>query len=166
MSKHEIEEFAKHLNKEIAVLELGSGISTISLARRCKSVHSFESEREWFGKMKYKLQKMKNVKYTFITADQPFANRSMATYEQFLTYLHELKDTLVNTEFDLIFIDGPARNECIKIIAQHARGNPHIFVHDFQHPDGRDYSLMMTYLHLVKLTETLAHFRLTNQEDG
>lgn len=50
------------VNKEIKVLEFGSGGSTIFWAKNCKSVKSYETNPQWYKDVKQKTENLKNVK--------------------------------------------------------------------------------------------------------
>lgn len=49
------------VNKKMKVLELGSGGSTVFWATNCSSVKSFETNPEWFEKVKNRVEKFDNV---------------------------------------------------------------------------------------------------------
>lgn len=49
------------VNKEMKVLEFGSGGSTIFWANNCKSVKSYETNPEWYNNVKQKTEHLKNV---------------------------------------------------------------------------------------------------------
>lgn len=49
------------VNKEIRVLEFGSGGSTIFWAKNCKSVKSYETDPQWYKNVKQKTKNLKNV---------------------------------------------------------------------------------------------------------
>lgn len=49
------------VNKEMKVLEFGSGGSTIFWAKKCKSVKSYETNPQWYKKVKQKTKNLNNV---------------------------------------------------------------------------------------------------------
>ena len=49
------------VNKQMNVLEFGSGGSTIFWAKNCKSVKSYENDAQWFKDVKQKTKYLKNV---------------------------------------------------------------------------------------------------------
>lgn len=56
------------VNKNLKILEFGSGGSTVFWAKNCQSVKSFETNRQWYEKVCEKTKKFKNVE--IILADQ------------------------------------------------------------------------------------------------
>ena len=77
-------------------LEFGCGLwSTSTLARSCKKVTSVENIQEWIDKMKIEQSHRTNLSFVHYT-------------DPMNTYLKE------NDSYDLIFIDGEDRIECLK----------------------------------------------------
>lgn len=82
------------VNKDMKVLEFGSGGSTIFWSKHCKSVISFETDPVWYKKVK-KLTKDSNV--DLILGDQ----------EQILESVAKLPDN----SFDMVLVDSaPSKN--------------------------------------------------------
>jgi predicted O-methyltransferase YrrM len=77
------------LNKELAVLELGSGGSTVFFADRCESVTTIETDPGWVDMVLDRVKGYKNV------------NMFLRTEEQAV----ELVADYVNESFDVILID-------------------------------------------------------------
>ena len=77
-------------------LEFGCGLwRTSTLARSCKKVTSVENIQEWIDKMKIEQSHRTNLSFVHYT-------------DPMNTYLKE------NNSYDLIFIDGEDRIECLK----------------------------------------------------
>lgn len=83
------------LNKEMTVFEFGSGASTIWWAKRTKTVHAVEHDKEWFDKVRAQLPD--NASVRFSQGDE---------------YIHAPAAT--GKIFDIIFVDGRNRVDCIK----------------------------------------------------
>lgn len=84
---------AVHLGAQSRVLEFGSGMSTVWYARRAGHVVSFEHDRAWFDLIEGRLRGLGNVEYVYV--------------EDPKSYLADV----VDTQFDLVMIDGPWRTE-------------------------------------------------------
>jgi hypothetical protein len=109
------------LKPNMTVFEYGSGGSTLFLARRVKKVISVEYQLLWFlgvlfallrrGIINFKLhlsksEKGKNLKKKYMSSDK---NIKTLSFKKFVTTIHQYP----NHYFDLVFIDGRARNQCI-----------------------------------------------------
>lgn len=81
------------------ILEFGSGMSTIWLARRCSFLHSIESDPCWHQLVLRRLERegLDHVHYELRKPD------SYADVQQY-----------PNGFFDLIIVDGLARSECVR----------------------------------------------------
>jgi predicted O-methyltransferase YrrM len=84
------------VNKDMKVLEFGSGGSTIFWARNCKSVKSFDTDPEWVTKVKKtaEIQKLKNVEVI------------LATQEETITAVNKEPDNY----YDLVLVDSTHRH--------------------------------------------------------
>lgn len=58
------------VNKNLKVLEFGSGGSTVFWAKSCKSIKSYETNRTWFEKVREKVKVYKNVELKLSTEAQ------------------------------------------------------------------------------------------------
>ena len=81
-------------------LEFGSGRSTKWLAKRCGSLYSVESDKEWFAYVSDDVSSLNNVKYYFGEIDKEDLGRS--------SYLDVLKELSTNS-IDFILNDGKIR---------------------------------------------------------
>ena len=91
--------FLEHyLNKDMAIFEFGSGNSTLFFAERVKRVVSLEHDKKWYDRALSLMPK--NVEMIF----------------QELEYGGDYCKTLKNSNdtFDIIFVDGRDRVNCIK----------------------------------------------------
>jgi hypothetical protein len=115
----EVEQFLKNRDNA-SVFEWGSGASTIWLARRAESIISIEHETKWFEKMQSISKEYSNITLcleqprnligefsTFMSSKKGFENLD---FQQYVTAISRL-----NKKFDLIVIDGRAREACFEI---------------------------------------------------
>jgi len=105
-NKHAVN-FAKIIiGENDSILEFGSGRSTIWLAERCKKLTSIEHNKNWYEKVRAKIErkgldKKVNLKHlalisTINEADQPYLN----------------PDEIINEAgYDIIIIDGKCRSK-------------------------------------------------------
>ena len=106
----------KHLRKLIRpdwrVLEFGSGMSTLLLVRACAHVVSVESDLNWYNQTREILARdgIENIDYRF---------RDTGSYNS--------HPDLSPHHFDLIVIDGIARDESAKLAIQLVRPGGYVF---------------------------------------
>lgn len=58
------------VNKNFKVLEFGSGGSTVFWSQTCKSVKSFETNPDWFKKVRQRIKEFKNVEIILANKEQ------------------------------------------------------------------------------------------------
>lgn len=107
------------LKKQFSILEYGSGASTIWFSQKVKSIISIEHDHNWF-KIIQPIINSRNVKLKLVKPDKIFnlnfkseklKNKSFKNYVKF-----PIKK---KKKFDLIFIDGRCRNQCIYFSYRH-----------------------------------------------
>jgi predicted O-methyltransferase YrrM len=113
-----------NLEKDMRIFEWGSGGSTLYFAKKVKQVVSVEHDKEWYEKIRniIKEDKFKNIDYYFKEPVKPFINffnkYKCVTFEKYKGLIFKRYVNIIskfpNHFFDLIFIDGRARNDCIK----------------------------------------------------
>jgi 16S rRNA G966 N2-methylase RsmD len=110
-----IKEIEKIINKHSIILEFGSGMSTIWLARKCDKVYSVEDSEDWFDIVKEKLERLRlnNVIYEM---------RDGNSYIPLSGVVDEL--------FDFIMIDGLYRSACLKFALQKLKPNGYLYLDD------------------------------------
>lgn len=130
MSEEEVELLTRYIKCEFSVLEVGSGESTIEFAKQVKKVISLEHNEKWYRKISKRLKKFNNVKYTLIKPNKMWKKYvTDGNYESFKDYIDFLS-SLKEEHFDLIFVDGRARKDCLLAIGSH-HPNALFFLHDF-----------------------------------
>jgi len=113
------------ITSESRVLEFGSGMSTIWLARRCGFLHSIECDSSWFSHVDSRLRRagLRNVRYEL---RPPTDNFDIPQYD--------------DGYFDFALVDGEARSKCVSVAVQKVKPGGYIYLDnsdsDFTVPDG------------------------------
>lgn len=134
------------INDRKSILELGSGISTILIARLFKlneiegKIYSIDQDQNWVSLLKGILRKEKLEKFVeFIYAPVVLNHDNQFGYDREITELY-FKDKL----FDLVLVDGPAanrkehkknRNSNSKIFIEYLSENCSIFIDNSDRKD-------------------------------
>lgn len=107
------------IRDDMQVFEWGSGGSTLYFTDHCKTVISIEHDKDWYEVVAQKIQieKISNVTYFHIAPQSDvivkYYSRSTAYKEcDFSLYVNKINDYPDNS-FDLIIVDGRARNFCL-----------------------------------------------------
>lgn len=102
--------------KNVIAFEYGSGASTIWLAKRVKILYSVEHNPDWYKVVSDYVQKFLNVNYLYKKIDLvTHSSKYSSTKEKGVTF-HQYVTSInsINKMFDLIVIDGRARNACLE----------------------------------------------------
>ena len=108
--KEEEDFLFSHLNKDMEVLEWGSGSSTKAISKRVKDVVTIEHDRAYFKLIE--AENLPNVKAYHVMPNSIEKRGNDGTLENYRDYINIPK--VFKRKFDLIFIDGRARVECAK----------------------------------------------------
>jgi predicted O-methyltransferase YrrM len=108
----------------VRVYEYGSGASTFWLARRVAEVHSVEHHREFGASMQAELTNFDNVSLQVIEplhSETPVVGSAKEghRHRDFARYVDSIDE--VGGEFDLIVIDGRAREACLSAAIPHLK---------------------------------------------
>jgi len=87
------------IREDWKVLEFGSGMSTVWLARRCGFLHSIESDADWFAKVSALLARHN------LTSHVRYELRDAGAYSELSDYPDGF--------FDLCIVDGAQRAQCM-----------------------------------------------------
>lgn len=119
------------LSKDFTMLEYGSGNSSRYFSERVKEIYSIEDNKEWFEIVK---------KNNPANAHVILAEEGMIQYTQCIS-------TLGKT-FDIIFVDGSYRNECIRYAMSYLTPSGVIVLDDtnFNHNGKDDYQESFDFL--------------------
>lgn len=158
MPQEEIEWLDKFLNKEMIVFEYGSGGSTLYVARKAKEIVSVEYQLQWYLSVKVALIKNRLRNCKLILARPTRVNslgRDYASsdpvlkgfsFQKFVTAIDEHP----RESFDLVIVDGRARNTCILHALPKVKKGGFIFLDD----SGRqEYNLGKSLLNKYHKTE-------------
>jgi len=123
--KGAIDWLSTYLNRDMVVFEWGSGGSTLFTAKRVKKIISIEHNYEWFLKTQIHLwlSGISNCQYKLIEPEDDTLNNVFTLkykssserhqHQNFEKYCKAI-DSFPDNYFDLIFIDGRARDLCIE----------------------------------------------------
>lgn len=143
MTYDAIEFLDKICNNDMRVFEWGSGGSTIFFASRCKEIFSVEHDKFWIKSLRQKLEKrnLKNVSIKEIEGE-PISTFNTLNPEDPDNYISKDKkskglsfegyaksiDQFEAEYFDLVVVDGRARNSCIKRAIPHIKEGGYLIV--------------------------------------
>lgn len=154
-----------HLNKKMRVLEFGSGLSTLAIAKRVKRLISVEHNEGYY---KSTLQLLKdngitNVGLFYVPANAEPIGADDGTAEGFADYIALPAKYAINEKYDLIFIDGRARVACAKkSVDDYLKPDGIVFIHDYGHPKEEyrrpEYEVVEEFLKLEQKEFTMAKF--------
>lgn len=153
---NEVDQFLKSKDS-LSAFEWGSGASTIWLARRVESIISIEHETKWFEKMQSISKEYSNITLcleeprnlngefsTFMSSKKGFKNLD---FQQYVTAISKF-----NKKFDLIVIDGRARQACFEIAVNYLNRDGLIV---FDNTNRSRYQKVINKTnHLLKVTTT------------
>ncbi len=143
------------LKPNMVIFEYGSGGSTIFFARRVKKIISVEYQLSWFfgvwialwgrGIFNFKLhlstpEKGVKIKQDYMSSDP---NINSFSFKKFVMTIDQYTDDY----FDLVFIDGRARNSCIKHAIPKVKNGGYILLDD---SDRKSYQKGKDYLKKIK----------------
>mgnify|MGYP001196710305 CR=1 FL=1 len=106
-------------NPDLKVFEYGSGSSTLFFEDNCKEVHSVEYDEEWYKFIK-KYSNKANIYFVKPEISKnPKIKSKKYFYRKFDFYEYVNFIKTFDEKFDIIFIDGRARAECLKVAKEH-----------------------------------------------
>ena len=155
MQDSEIDFIEGYLNKEQTMLEWGSGWSTARFSTLVKKYYSIEHDKEWYNKMseEIKKEKLDNITYRHIEITTPIEDLYEIDPEYVKQYSEELiidglerqyqeyideVDNLGVDKFDVVLIDGRARNYCLGKVIPYLHEDSHVFIHDWHRKEYKE----------------------------
>lgn len=120
------------LNKNMVIFEFGSGNSTLFYSERVKKVIAVEHNIEWYEKLKSSLHSNVEMIHKELDSHNNYSNSILG----------------VNEKFDIVFIDGEERNECMKISVEAVKENGVIVLDDSEreeYTEGIEYLLSKSF---------------------
>ncbi|RED19574.1 hypothetical protein BD847_3861 [Flavobacterium cutihirudinis] len=133
------------INSRKSIIEFGSGISTIILARYISEnnlsirISSIESNESWLGFIDKQLE-MYNCRHVVDLCYAPL--KSNSNYTTLWYNDDKVSEIIKDKKFDLVIVDGPsgglgkfARKPALNAIINHIDSNFSIFLDDVRRPD-------------------------------
>src|SRR5210317_774743 len=137
-----------HLSKDQIMVEYGSGHSTYELAPRVKKLISIEHNKDWFNNINSKVKALDNVEYIFIPPEKGAPNKLRGIDPKwFYTYITWPKTR--NEKFDVVLIDGRARQYVAESILGNITEDSYVFIHDWN-PKIRDEKYRIRYERILE----------------
>jgi hypothetical protein len=124
------------LNKDVNMLEYGSGFSTLWYPRFVKHYYSIEHDLAWYTQTKQKILDTNHVTYQLSQVDANHkgwkGGLAEGNYDQFEEYIKSVADFGV-AKFDRVLIDGRARAHVAKYLITHnyLHADSIVFIHDY-----------------------------------
>ena len=148
-----------YLNKDMEVLEWGSGASTKAISKRVKEIVTIEHDRAYFKLIES--ENIPNVKAFHVMRNSEEKTGNDGTYDNYRDYINLPK--VFKRKFDLIFIDGRARVECAKVSVELLKPNGVILIHDYRNPnpkcDRTEYRVVEEFLDIQDFAYALYSFK-------
>jgi len=125
----------EHKNAPLRVLEWGSGGSTVYFSYFLNEHGidyrwvSLEYNRAWYEKVKSDCANNPRVSLTLFETDKKSLRQRNIDMEEYITYPHTL-----NTEFDLIIVDGRKRRRCLVEAQKLLKEDGVVVLHDAWRP--------------------------------
>ena len=143
------------------VLEWGCGESTILIASKAKYVTSVEHNKKWYNRLiaRKEREKINNLNLILAKPNKKWISSRDhdGTLDQFKDYVHS---PINHGPFDVILIDGRARVACASFCHLLGHSGTQVFIHDYNHPDARDYSGALAYLEKTDEQDSLFRFKI------
>lgn len=125
MAPSEVELIVKYLNKDMIVLEYGSGGSTTFFPKYVKMYHSIEHDKTWFNRVGDELPE--NARLYWVP--QNFPRTQPTRREQFVDYVEYINSIGV-PKYNAVLIDGRARVACAIEVIRYLTFDSVVFLHD------------------------------------
>lgn len=133
MSKKCIKLIETYLNKHVNMLEIGSGGSTCLFAKQVNKLYSIESDECWYNAVTKEIEKQNiiNIDYRLVKSNMKDENKGGIywTYNMYKDYVDEINK--FETKFDIIFIDGMARQHCYVKAFNQLKDDGYVIIHDY-----------------------------------
>ena len=162
MTPEEWEFLKPYLKKDMVMLEYGFGNSTKIYSGLVKKLYSIEHHQRWYSRMKPGLAKCDNVDYIHIRATGKFKKYGPSKPEWFKDYINWPKTT--SEIFDIVMIDGRARQYVAESILDNITEDSLVFIHDYtdgwpdKYPSKKRprYDRVLKFYDIVDARHTLA----------
>lgn len=117
-------------NKNITIFEYGSGSSTLFFEDYFTNIYSVEHDENWYKVISKHIKKAKVFFVPPVKSNNPSTSSLKIGYKKldFTDYVNFIDK--IGLRFDIIFIDGRARQECLKIAKNYLNPNGIIVLDD------------------------------------
>jgi hypothetical protein len=148
MHEKEMALILKYIPENAVMLEWGSGGSTFYFSKRARKYFSIEHNEKWGKTVQARVgwnefwaklltgRKERKVEYHIVKPNAA-APALPSKIEDYRDYVDQV-DRLGVPRFDIVLIDGRARDHCAEKILKYIDGSSIVFIHDFFMP-GREY---------------------------
>ena len=169
MTQAEFDYLASHLSPETEMLEYGSGHSTPNFAPLVKSLTTVDHHPEWYEKVKGMCSDRNNVEHVLVPMNtdrldlipedwkkQPEAKYGFPTpWECVVDY--SMWPLTQKRTWDVVFIDGRARQWVGSFVMNNLHENSIVFVHDY--PERERYFTLENSYDKIEVVDTLVKFK-------
>jgi predicted O-methyltransferase YrrM len=127
--------------KDWAILEFGSGMSTVWLAKRCGKLISVETDQRWFKHVSQRLRSFKHVDYRLLPIES----------------CHDVSDG----PFDLVIVDGMRRHASMQTAIHKVKTGGHIYLDNSDVPWDEFVTARTSLVKVAKSIEAFNDFAPT-----
>lgn len=144
-----------YLNNQQVMLEYGSGSSTSVISGYVKKLYSIEHNQRWYDKVSEDIKHLPNIEYFFIPPNATPIDGKLkpAKYEWFEDYINWPKSR--EEIFDVVLIDGRARQWVAESILDNITKESLVFIHDYGKNKRPRYDRVLEFYDVVASEHTL-----------
>lgn len=148
MTYHQINLIESYLKKDYTFLEYGAGGSTLHFSKFVNKYISIEHDKNWIDKISSANLLSKNTTIYYCPSNNTSLKLPVwsGSYEDFYNYINYV-DNIDIKKYDVILIDGRARQYCAKKLLSYIDNNSIVFVHDFF--ERKRYHSILNYYTLI-----------------
>lgn len=152
MTDKQIDLITKYLKPKDIMLEYGAGGSTLYFSKYVKTYVSIEHDNEWIKKIQSIINCEPNIELHYCAPNNPIKLPvSRGSHVDFKNYINYI-DTIQYKHYDVVLIDGRARQYCAQKILNYIDKDSIVFVHDFF--ERKRYYSIKQYYNIVDKDDT------------
>ena len=156
MDKAEVLKLQFYLNKDMIMLEWGSGGSTLYFPRFVKMYHSIEHSKGWYHRILDNITE--NTRLYYVPQNLPRTRPTKRDeFKDYVEYIH----CIGVPKYDAVFIDGRARVACAMEAIKYMEGTSVMFLHDSQRAE---YAPIFDKYDVIDKAGSLRVFKLKNEQ--
>ena len=155
MKPNEWEFLQSYLHKDQIMLEYGSGRSTAIISGHVQTLYSVEHDAKWHNKVSSDIKHLPNINYFHVPPNVIPKKEKLkpAKYEWFVDYINWPKTQ--DTIFDVVLIDGRARQWVAESILDNIRDDSFVFIHDYGKNKRPRYDRVLEFYDIVASEHTM-----------